>query len=126
MKIKLKKPASVFIVIFSITLLAVMGYIFESLDDEPFVTKTEPSPVAVNVRKPTEAPHRQLTNDKININTADEELLVNLDGIGEAFAKRIVDYRNEHGSFKRIEDIMLVRGIGGKKFEKIKDFICVE
>ncbi|MGN0470432.1 MAG: ComEA family DNA-binding protein [Acutalibacteraceae bacterium] len=64
--------------------------------------------------------------DKLNINLADEEEITeNLDGIGTALAKRIVDYRTENGSFSDISDIMNVKGIGEKTFENIKDKICV-
>lgn len=56
----------------------------------------------------------------ININTADYTLLMKLDGIGEVKAKAIVAYREKHGPFKTIEEIMRVNGIGIKTFEKIK------
>ncbi len=61
----------------------------------------------------------------ININTASEKDLEKLPGIGEATAKAIVEDRMQHGSFKSIEDLMRVSGIGEKKFEKIKGQICV-
>lgn len=61
----------------------------------------------------------------ININTAGIEELMGLDGIGEVIARRIIDYRNEHGRFMSIEEIKNVFGIGDTKFEKIKDHICV-
>lgn len=61
----------------------------------------------------------------ININTADKELLIKLDGIGEKRADDIIEYRTSR-PFKKIEDIMNINGIGKKTFEKIKDQICVE
>ena len=64
-------------------------------------------------------------NQTININTATEEEMQNLDGIGENKAKAIVKYRNENGNFKTIEDIKKVSGIGSSAFEKIKDNITV-
>lgn len=60
---------------------------------------------------------------KININTADLALLMTLNGIGEVKAQAIIDYRETHGPFKTIEEIMKVKGIGLKTFEKIKDYI---
>ena len=64
--------------------------------------------------------------EKININTATEEDLKTLDGIGDSFAKRIIEYRNENGLFTDISQIMNVNGIGEKTFAKIKDFIKTE
>ncbi len=62
---------------------------------------------------------------KISINTADLDLMITLPGIGEEKAKTIIAYRNEHGLFEKIEDIMNVSGIGEKLFEKLKDYITV-
>ncbi len=61
----------------------------------------------------------------ININTADVELLCQLPGIGPKTAERIIEYRKMMGRFKSIEEITNVRGIGPKKFEKIKNLITV-
>jgi competence protein ComEA len=62
---------------------------------------------------------------KIDINRAGPWLLEALPGIGETRAQDIVDYRNENGPFKRIEDLLQVKGIGEGTFEKIKDYITV-
>ncbi len=62
---------------------------------------------------------------KIDLNRADPWLLEALPGIGETRAQAIVDYRNENGSFKRIEDLLQVKGIGQGTLEKIKDYITV-
>ena len=61
----------------------------------------------------------------VNINTADETLLMTLPGIGEAKAKSIIAYRQEKGAFAKIEDIMNITGIKQAVYEKIKDAICV-
>ncbi|OHA90795.1 MAG: hypothetical protein A3F53_00400 [Candidatus Zambryskibacteria bacterium RIFCSPHIGHO2_12_FULL_48_10] len=61
----------------------------------------------------------------ININTAGVAELDTLDGIGPAYAQRIVDYRNTNGPFQKIEDIKNVSGIGDATFSKIKDSITV-
>lgn len=60
---------------------------------------------------------------KVNINTADLLTLMTLDGIGEIYAQRIIDYRVANGPFTNIADIMKVEGIGDKRFESIKDHI---
>lgn len=62
----------------------------------------------------------------ININTADTAMLQKLEGIGEVTAAEIIRYRNEYGSFRNIEEIMLVTGIGEATFEKISPHIYVE
>lgn len=67
----------------------------------------------------------EITVGKININTADEDQLMLLQGIGSSLAKRIIAYRQEHGSFKSISDIVKIEGIGQKKFESMKDYITV-
>jgi len=62
---------------------------------------------------------------RININTADSETLQQLTGVGPATAEKIINYRNENGKFKSIEDIKNVSGIGDKTFEKFRDKITV-
>lgn len=64
-------------------------------------------------------------NQKVSINTASIEQLQTLSGIGESKANAIIKYREEHGNFTKIEDIMNVTGIGEKVFEQIKDSITV-
>ena len=61
----------------------------------------------------------------VNINTADASLLTSISGIGDAKAKAIIAYREEHGKFLKIEDLTKVSGIGEALFEKIKSFITV-
>ena len=62
---------------------------------------------------------------KININTASSEELQTLTGIGPATASKIIEFRQNSG-FNRIEDVQYVKGIGPKKFEKIKSNITIE
>ena len=62
---------------------------------------------------------------KININTATMQELHSLKGIGHKKAVVIMEYRKKH-PFKKIEDIMNVKGIGKKIFENIKNEICVD
>jgi competence protein ComEA len=61
----------------------------------------------------------------IDLNTATAAQLETLPGIGPATAQRIVEYREKNGGFKKIEELMNVRGIGEKSFLKIKDLITV-
>lgn len=62
---------------------------------------------------------------KINLNTATKEALMGLSGIGEAKAGEIIRYREEHGGFRKIEDIMKIPGIKEAAFQKIKDEVTV-
>jgi len=63
---------------------------------------------------------------KININTANANILQTLPGIGPVLSERILEYRNQNGLFGIIDDIKDVSGIAEKKFEGIKDLICVQ
>ncbi len=65
------------------------------------------------------------SSDLVNINTADAEKLATLKGIGPALAQRIIDYREQNGAFKTIDEIKNVRGIGDKKFAAFKDKITI-
>src|SRR5438093_7634328 len=61
----------------------------------------------------------------VNLNTATKEELVALPGIGPAKAQAILDYRNAHGAFKSLEELKDVKGIGAKRFEKLKGELTV-
>lgn len=67
----------------------------------------------------------QAASQKININTASLTELQKLPRIGNSVAQRIIDFRKKNGPFKKIEEIMKVKGIGEKTFEQIKDLITV-
>ncbi|MDE0084910.1 MAG: helix-hairpin-helix domain-containing protein [Candidatus Poribacteria bacterium] len=62
----------------------------------------------------------------LNINTASAEELESLSGIGPQMAKRIIQYREEHGNFTSIDALTEVKGLGEKTLEKLKPFISVE
>lgn len=82
--------------------------------------KAAPDPVARSrtfPRKPALPPA------SIDINSASPAELVQLPGIGRSYARRIVAYRDGHGRFSRIDDIMHVSGIGPKKFRALRPFV---
>lgn len=66
-----------------------------------------------------------LDSGLVNLNTADVAALMTLPGIGESRAKAIISYREQHGAFVKIEDIMKISGIKQAAFSKIKDKITV-
>jgi len=65
------------------------------------------------------------TGKRININTADARQLIVLPRVGEKIAQRIIDFRKKNGKFKKPADLMKVKGIGEKTFEKLKKLITV-
>lgn len=66
-----------------------------------------------------------IKEEKININTADEDELQRLPGVGASTAEKIIKYREENGSFRKIEDIQNVKGIGEAKYNDLKEQIEV-
>jgi competence protein ComEA len=74
--------------------------------DKPADSKAAPAPV-------------------VNINTAPAEQLERLPGVGPKTAARIIEYRQKNGGFKKIEELMNVRGIGEKAFLKMKPQLTV-
>jgi competence protein ComEA len=61
----------------------------------------------------------------INLNTATQAQLESLPGVGPAAAKRILEFRQKNGNFKKLEDLMNVKGFGEKNFLKLKPYITV-
>lgn len=70
-------------------------------------------------------PSPLLGEDLVDINSASQEELEQLPGIGPTLAERIIAYREENGPFARIEDIVNVSGIGSATYDEIKDLIAV-
>jgi competence protein ComEA len=83
-------------------------------------------PVRGEANAPSAVPSLQTDDsNKIYINTASEQEISQLPGIGKTKAQAIIAYRKEHGPFQKAEDLLNVAGIGEKTFEKIKEHIVV-
>jgi competence protein ComEA len=77
------------------------------------------------VDKPQEQASSEDAKEKFDINTATLEQLDTLPGIGESKAKAILAYRTEIGQFRRVEDLLEVKGIGEKVLEKLRPHLYI-
>ncbi len=78
------------------------------------------APTCAEQRKPSKAPTTIL-----DINRASAEEFATLPGIGPKLAQRIVTFREKHGPFRRVEDLMAIRGVGLKKWRAIRPYVEV-
>jgi len=79
----------------------------------------------VLAQKPASTPSASSRVEVVNLNTADAAQLAALPGIGPKTAERIIEYRQKNGGFKKIEELMNVRGVGEKSFLRLKNLITV-
>lgn len=139
MKIKLSSKAKFASLVAAFAAVVGVGIWLDKTKEDRFVIETipiedngtqentaQPDSDDTNVKPNTSETEKEVINNKVNINAASVEVIAQLDGIGEKMAQRIIDYREANGDFNAIEEITLVSGIGQKKFEEIKDSICVE
>ncbi len=71
------------------------------------------------------AEEKKPPEQKVDINTATVEELAKLPGVGEVIAQRIVNHREKSGKFRKVEELLVVRGISKKKLEKLRPLIAV-
>lgn len=98
----------------------------EGTDDKTQNYITSSGGVVQGEKDSTTIASEEQKTGKININTATQTELETLPGIGPSTSLKIVNYREENGDFKSIEQIKEVSGIGDAKYENIKDLICVK
>lgn len=139
MKIKLSSKAKFASLVAAFAAVVGVGIWLDKTKEDRFVIETipiedngtqedtaQPDSDDTNIKNDISETEKEVINNKVNINAASVEVIAQLDGIGEKMAQRIIDYREANGDFNAIEEITLVSGIGQKKFEEIKDSICVE
>ena len=84
---------------------------------------TASAPVPAAATKPTQAQNGPTA--AVDLNTATPDALQAIPGIGEVIAGRIVKWREEHGPFQQVDDLMKVQGIGEKLLEKLRPYVKV-
>lgn len=98
----------------------------ENTPAESYVTAASGGVNSKEATNSTPSSTSDTASKKVNINTATQEELDALPGIGPSIASKIIDYREQNGKFNSIEEIKEVSGIGEAKYEKIKDSITIK
>lgn len=88
----------------------------EKIDEDEYITEGNGNNIGNNSQK---------EGEKVNINEAMQTELEELPGIGPSLASRIIEYREQNGEFKKIEELQNVKGIGDAKYNDIKDKVTV-
>ena len=88
--------------------------------------RSAPSTAEAQPDTPETSGQQAVLAPRVNINTASPEELEKLPGIGRALAARIVAHREHYGRFRRAEHLIMVQGIGDRRFRKLRAFVRVE
>jgi competence protein ComEA len=89
------------------------------------VVAARPAAAHTGAQSQQAQPAAQPAGALINLNSATQAELEKLPGVGPAMAKQIIEYRQKNGGFKKIEELMNVKGIGEKSFLKLKALVTV-
>lgn len=116
------KQEKVVIIFLAITATAGFGVLEYRNITQKMELKVEPANLTT---QETNAEEIIRQNKIVNINEADIKQLCNLPGIGPKLAGNIIEYRIQNGPFKAKEDLMKAKGIGKKKFDRIKEFLTL-
>lgn len=117
----MKKPQQILIVITVVFIVLLVGLFLGRNMTKAYV----PLDQALNTEPQSDSEPAISNDGKLDINTATQQQLQMLPGVGEVLAQRIIDYREETGNFESIEELMNVSGIGEAKFTAIKPRIKV-
>ena len=124
MKVEFSKKTKLLGCLFLVLVGVAAGLILEKYDPAEFTIKPFDLPESTpEIREVYDSAYDE--NGRLDINAASVKELMTLNGIGEAMATKIVEYREKHGLYDAVEELTLVSGIGPKKLEGIKDKICV-
>ena len=104
---------------------AAQGYLNLALEVTDGMKLAVPPKEWVDAQTFQKGESEEVPTGKVDLNTATKEELMTLKGVGQAKAESILEYRDTHGKFQAIEDIMNIPGIKEGAFEKIKDDITV-
>ncbi|MCR1900971.1 helix-hairpin-helix domain-containing protein [Ligilactobacillus apodemi] len=89
------------------------------------IKKGESNPNSSTVSNAALATADSTSTDKIDLNIATKEQLMQVDGIGEKKADKIIEYREQHGGFKQLSDLKNISGIGEKTYQKLVDHLKI-
>lgn len=115
----MKKGSSLLLLLCALSLCLVVGiFIGRNLCGEY-------AQLSQNDSNEDSAVSEQVADYRLDINTASKVQLMDLPGIGETIAQRIIDYRSDNGTFKSVDELLNIEGIGEKKLQEIEQFIGV-
>jgi comEA protein len=104
---------------------AIIGYNAFFVPEMPNMVQTSGNIISKKAEKETKE-IKSKNEGLVNLNTASEdELVENLTGVGPVMAKRIISYRETHGGFSSVDELMNIKGIGEKIFAKLKNDVTV-
>ena len=116
-----KKVKAIAFIVIAVIALA-LGLYMECCDKKEFVISSVPNQID---KSDIENKSHYDDEGRLDINLATAEELMELKGIGEVLAPRIVNYREERGQFMAVEELTLVPGIGYKTLNNNREYICV-
>ena len=122
MKINVTKKVNVIVFSVIAVIALALGLYLECCDKKEFVISSVPNQID---KSDIENKSHYDDEGRLDINLATIEELMELKGIGEVLALRIVNYREERGQFMAVEELALVPGIGYKKLNNNREYICV-